>query len=75
MALMQPRKIAESRTIQGTSTAGVGTVGVVATEAAQEISPLLPYADTLKWVFVVLTLVGIGFAMYARVDDWGKGRK
>ena len=75
MAFMQPRKIVESRTIQGTSTAGVGTVGVVATEAAQEISPLLPYADTLKWVFVVLTLVGIGFAMYARVDDWGKGRK
>ena len=75
MVLMKPRKIAESRTIQGTSTAGIGTVGVVATEAAQEISPLLPYADNLKWVFVVLTLVGIGFAMYARIDDWGRGRK
>jgi len=75
LELMKPRSIVESRTIQGTATGGVGTVGVVATEAAQEISPLLPYADTLKWVFVILILVGVGFAMYARIDDWNRGRK
>lgn len=75
MDLLKPRRMVESRTLQGTGTAGLGTVGVVATEAAQEISPLLPYADTLKWVFVALTLLGVGFAMYARIDDWNRGRK
>jgi lysozyme len=75
MALIQPRSLTESRTIKGTGLAGASTVGVVATEAAQEMAPLLPYADSLKWAFVALTLVGIGFAMYARIDDWKKGRK
>jgi hypothetical protein len=75
LALMRPRSIVESRTIKGTGLAGTSTIGIVATEAAQEVAPLLPYADSLKWVFVVLTLVGIGFAMYARIDDWQEGRK
>ena len=74
LSLMQPRSLSQSRTIQGTGAAGVGTIGTVATETAQEIFPLLPYADSLKYVFVALTLIGIGYAMYARIDDWNRGR-
>jgi hypothetical protein len=67
--------LAKSRTIQGSGVAAASTVGAVATETAQEIMPLLPYADSLKYVFVVLTLIGVGYAMYARIDDHKKGRK
>lgn len=74
LALLKSRKLAESRTIQGTGTAGVGTLGTVASEAAQEVFPLVPYVDSLKYVFVVLTLIGIAYAMYARIDDWNRGR-
>lgn len=75
LSLMKPRSLPESRTIQGTGAAGVGTMGAMASEAAQEVFPLLPYVDSLKYVFVALTLLGIGYAMYARVDDWNRGRK
>lgn len=75
LALMEPRSLTDSRTIQGTGTAIISTVGAVATEVAQEVFPLVPYVDSLKYVFVVLTLIGIGYAMYARKDDWDRGRK
>jgi len=75
LRLMQPRRVTNSRTLQGASLAGFSQIGALATEAAEDVFPLLPYADSLKWVFVALTLVGVGFAMYARLDDWNKGRK
>ncbi|MEI4233219.1 MULTISPECIES: YcbK family protein [Roseovarius] len=75
--------LAESRTLKGTGTAGVATAGAAGVEVTQEVLaetqgavlPLVPYLDTLRWVFIVLALGGIGIAVWARVDDWRKGRR
>ena len=73
--------LAESRTLRGTGTAGVATLGTAGVEVAQEVlteaqgavRPLVPYLDTLRWVFIALALGGIAVAIWARVDDWRKG--
>ncbi|MGI3212343.1 YcbK family protein [Roseovarius tibetensis] len=76
-------KLAESRTLKGTGAAGVATVGAGGVEVAQEVLaetqgavlPLVPHLDTLRWVLIALALAGIGVAVWARVDDWRKGRR
>lgn len=73
--------LAESRTLRGTGAAGVATVGAAGVEVAQAvlaeaqgaILPLVPYLDTLRWLFIALALSGIAMAVWARVDDWKKG--
>lgn len=78
-----PRTLAESRTMIGQATAATGTVGAT---AAEQIAPLLQTtADTLEpvsylstWLrvlFVVLTIAGIGLTVWARWDDWQRGRR
>ena len=39
------------------------------------ILPLVPYLDTLRWVFIAVALVGIVVTIYARLDDWKRGRR
>ncbi|XDA97042.1 D-Ala-D-Ala carboxypeptidase family metallohydrolase [Sulfitobacter sp. LCG007] len=73
--------LAQSRTLRGTGAAGAATVGAAGVEVAQEILveaqgavlPLLPYLDTLRWVFIALALGGIAVAVWARLDDWKRG--
>ena len=73
--------LAGSRTLKGTGAAGAATVGAAGVEVAQEVLaeaqgavlPLVPYLDTLRWVFIALALGGIGIAVWARLDDWRKG--
>ena len=75
--------LSESRTLRGTGTAGVATIGAAGVEVAQDvlaetqsaILPLMPYLDTLRWVFIALALAGITVAVRARVDDWRKGTR
>jgi len=75
--------LSESRTLRGTGTAGVATLGAAGVEVAQDvlaetqsaILPLMPYLDTLRWVFIALALAGIIVAVWARVDDWRKGTR
>ena len=75
--------LAESRTLKGAGTAGVATIGAAGVEVAQEVLaeaqravlPLVTHLDSLRWIFVVLALAGIGVAIWARVDDWRKGRR
>ena len=31
--------------------------------------PLVPYLDSLRWVFIAAALAGIAVAIYARIDD------
>jgi len=37
------------------------------------ILPLVPYLDTLRWVFIAVALGGIAVTIYARLDDWRRG--
>jgi hypothetical protein len=75
--------LSESRTLRGTGTAGVATLGAAGVEVAQEVLaeaqgavlPLVPYLDTLRWVFIALALAGIAVAVWARVDDWKRRQR
>lgn len=37
--------------------------------------PLVPYLDTLRWVFIAVALGGIAVTIYARLDDWRRGQR
>jgi zinc D-Ala-D-Ala carboxypeptidase len=75
--------LAESRTLKGGGAAGVATVGAAGVEVAQQVLvdtqnavlPLVPYLETLRWVFIAVALGGIAVAIYARLDDWKRGRR
>ena len=73
--------LAESRTLKGGGAAGVATVGAAGVELAQQVLaetqgavlPLVPYLDTLRWLFIAVALGGIAVVVYARLDDWKTG--
>ena len=75
--------LTESRTMKGGGAAGVATVGAAGVEVAQQavadtqsaIQPLIPYLDTLRWLFIAAALIGVGVTIYARWDDWRKGKR
>ncbi|SMX50659.1 hypothetical protein MAA8898_04907 [Maliponia aquimaris] len=74
--------LADSRTMKGGGAAGVATIGAAGVEVAVQvlaetqsaILPLAPYLDTLRWVFIAVALGGIAITIYARLDDWRRGR-
>jgi hypothetical protein len=55
--------------------AGVEVAQEVLAEAQGAVLPLVPYLDSLRWLFIALALVGIAVAVWARVDDWKKGAR
>ncbi|MBB5519052.1 YcbK family protein [Amphiplicatus metriothermophilus] len=75
--------LADSRTMKGSGAAGVATLGTAGVEVAQSvltetqiaILPLVPYLDTLRWVFIAVALAGVAVTIYARIDDWKRGRR
>ena len=75
--------LADSRTMRGGGAAGAATLGAAGVEVAQSvlaetqtaILPLMPYLDTLRWVFIAVALGGIAVTIYARLDDWRRGRR
>ncbi|GAK46873.1 conserved protein [Tepidicaulis marinus] len=75
--------LTDSRTMKGSGAAGVATLGAAGVEVAQNvlaetqtaILPLVPYLDTLRWVFIAVALAGLAVTIYARIDDWKRGRR
>ena len=55
------------------ATLGRGSGHVAQKQTA--ILPLVPYLDTLRWVFIAVALGGIAVTIYARLDDWKRGRR
>ena len=55
--------------------AGVEVVKNVLTETQSAIMPLVPYLDTLRWLFIAVALIGVSVTIYARWDDWRKGQR
>ena len=63
--------------------AGVATLGAAGVEVAEQVHtetqtailPLVPYLDTLRWVFIAVALIGIAIAIHARIDDWKRGQR
>ncbi len=75
--------LTETRTMKGGGAAGVATIGAAGVEVVQQavtdtqsaLQPLIPYLDTMRWLFIAVALIGIGTTIYARWDDWRKGRR
>ena len=75
--------LAGSRSLKGGGAAGVATLGAAGVEVAQgvlaetqgAILPLVPYLDTLRWVFIAVALAGVVVTIYARFDDWRRGQR
>jgi hypothetical protein len=75
-------KLSESRTLKG-GAAGAATVGAAGVEMAEGVisetqgalQPLIPYLDTLRCLFIGLARIGIAVTIYARLDDWNRGRR
>ncbi len=75
--------LADSRTMKGSGAAGAATLGAAGVEVAQSvltetqstILPLVPYLDTLRWVLIAVALAGVAVTIYARIDDWKRGRR
>lgn len=75
--------LSESRTMRGAGAAGVATIGTAAVDVARDalaeaqdaVQPLIPWLDSLRWLFLALALGGIALAIYARLDDWKRGRR
>ena len=51
------------------------TDGILLAETQTAILPLVPYLDTLRWAFIAVALGGIAVTIYARLDDWRRGRR
>lgn len=64
------KPLSQSKTMAGASLAGVGTV---LSEAAGQIEAIASYSETIKIVFLVLTLAGIGLVAYSRMKDHKEG--
>src|SRR5690606_6817491 len=75
--------LADSRPMKGSGAAGAATLGTAGVEVAQSVRtetqstilPLVPYLDTLRWVLIAVALVGVAVTIYARIDDWKRGRR
>ncbi|MFK7945515.1 MAG: hypothetical protein AB8B85_21760 [Paracoccaceae bacterium] len=55
--------------------AGVEVMREAAAETQAAVQPLIPYLDTLRWVFIAIALGGIAVTIYARLDDWKRGQR
>ena len=75
--------LSQSRTMKGSGAAGVATLGAAGVEVARDVLgetqsavlPLVPYLDSLRWVFIAVALTGIAVTIYARLDDWKRGQR
>jgi lysozyme len=64
------KSLTKSKTMAGATIAGAGTV---ATELADHLQPIMHVSDTLKMLFVGLTIVGIGIVIFSRWKDHKDG--
>lgn len=77
----QAPSLQKTRTVKGGQAATAATAGVGMIEAVQQtIDPardalmgLAPYLEVAKWLLLLVTLLGIGVILWARIDDHRKG--
>ena len=69
--------------MKGGGAAGVATIDAAGVELVQlavadtqsALQPLIPYLDTMRWLFIAVALIGVSVTIYARWDDWRTGRR
>jgi hypothetical protein len=57
------------------SAAGVEVMQQAVADTQSVLQPLIPYLDTMRWLFIAVALIGVGITIYARWDDWRQGRR
>lgn len=68
------RSLAISRQMIGSGIAAAATVATPVLQSVQEqLQPLLDYSEWIKRTFLVVTLLGIVLAMWAKIDERRKG--
>lgn len=71
------KPLSKSRTLKGSIASGAAITAAttvdVMQEAQSQIEPLVPYMDTMKYLFIAVALIGIGVTIWARLDDRKKG--
>lgn len=66
----------DSRTIKGGAVAGGATITAIVADATEQVQALtFLSAETMQMALTALTLMGIGAVLYARWDDWRRGRR
>lgn len=70
-----PKKsLASSRQIIGSSIAAAATVAAPVVQQVQDqLMPLTDYSEYIKQAFLVVALLGIGLAVFAKIDERRKG--
>jgi len=63
---------AAQRLVHGSSASRCGTLPVRGQRPERRADDVLPYLDTLRWGFIA---GGIAVMIYARLDDWKRGRR
>ena len=70
------KPLTQSRTVQGGAVAATATVATVLADAAEKVQPLTVLGnDYVQYAFAAFAFMGIGAMIYARVDDWRRGRR
>lgn len=69
------KPLAKSKTMAGAGAAGIGTVGSVLGDAATNLESLIMYSDSIKMVFLGLTVAGIALVTYSRITDHKEGER
>lgn len=61
------KPLMQSKTVQGTALTSVGALGSSLTDTATQFQTVADYSDTLKIVFILLMVGGIGLTLWGRV--------
>ncbi len=71
------RPLTQSRTVQGSQVAAGATLVALASETARTLEPALPLAqrfiELAPWAAAAIALAGIGYIVWARLDDRRRG--
>jgi hypothetical protein len=71
------KALSDTRTIKGSQIAAGATVAGVVAQTVRDIEPAIPLAqrfiELAPWAAAAIALVGIGWVVYARLDDRRRG--
>ena len=68
--VIDPAKpLTKSRTLAGAGMTSLGLLGEPVSEAARQLEPLADMSETIRWLFIGLSVAGVLLVIYARVSD------
>lgn len=68
--LANPNETKVTATSEGkaASIAGIGALGTACTDAASQLAPFTDALPVIRWAFIGLTMIGIGFGLYTSIQ-------